>query len=285
MFNNIISVYNKYGVKLVSYEYNAWGLSFAYYHNNGANTSVVKNPYTYRGYYYDSDLGLYYLQSRYYDPNTCRFISADCYLSTGQGLLGYNMFAYCNNNPVMGYDPTGTWDRGGVIIGMSLVIVGVAAAATIGVATPIALIASAAVITTGATMICAAATDSQMVIDVSLSIPIKDTAYVKIGQSALIDFDADEVNSYVHIGGGIGISSGPSYSTGLVRNYNTPNDYSGWFIDVFAGFTGGVDYGWSPNEDIFSATQATTITFSFGASGGVGGDYYSDPTQIIQWGD
>lgn len=50
---------------------------------------------------------MYYLQSRYYDPNTCRFINADGYVSTGQGILGYNMFAYCGNNPVMRVDPGG----------------------------------------------------------------------------------------------------------------------------------------------------------------------------------
>ena len=58
------------------------------------------NPFRYRGYYYDADLELYYLNSRYYDSNTGRFISPDKYISTGQGLLGYNMFAYCGNNPV-----------------------------------------------------------------------------------------------------------------------------------------------------------------------------------------
>ena len=46
------------------------------------------------------ELGLYYLQSRYYDPELCRFLNADAYVSTGQGELGNNMFAYCNNNPV-----------------------------------------------------------------------------------------------------------------------------------------------------------------------------------------
>lgn len=50
---------------------------------------------------------MYYLQSRYYDPNTCRFINADSYIAMGQGLTGYNMFAYCGNNPVTRIDPTG----------------------------------------------------------------------------------------------------------------------------------------------------------------------------------
>ncbi len=49
------------------------------------------------------------MQSRYYDATICRFINADGYVSTGQGVIGNNMFAYCNNNPVMGYDPTGEY--------------------------------------------------------------------------------------------------------------------------------------------------------------------------------
>jgi RHS repeat-associated protein len=78
----------------------------------------------YRGYYYDSDLNMYYLQSRYYDPNTCRFINADGYISTGQGLTGYNMFAYCGNNPVTGYDPTGHLNWGILASGIGQVLVG-----------------------------------------------------------------------------------------------------------------------------------------------------------------
>ena len=58
------------------------------------------NPLRYRGYYYDQETGLYHLWSRYYDPQTGRFINADVLTSTGQGMLGYNMFAYCLNNPV-----------------------------------------------------------------------------------------------------------------------------------------------------------------------------------------
>ena len=61
----------------------------------------------YRGYYYDDDFDLYYLATRYYDPEVCRFITADSYVSTGQGILGYNRYAYCGNNPVMRVDPTG----------------------------------------------------------------------------------------------------------------------------------------------------------------------------------
>ena len=72
------------------------------------------NPFRYRGYYYDVETGFYYLQTRYYDPTICRFINADNYelvaeLSCVPGEL--NMYAYCNNNPIMCTDPTGCfWD-------------------------------------------------------------------------------------------------------------------------------------------------------------------------------
>ncbi len=64
------------------------------------------NPFRYRGYYYDTETGLYYLNSRYYDPRTCRFISADILLDT-RTFPGYNLFAYCLNNPELYADPSG----------------------------------------------------------------------------------------------------------------------------------------------------------------------------------
>jgi len=64
------------------------------------------NPIRYRGYYYDAETGLYYLQSRYYDPEICRFVNADNQLATGN-ITGLNLFAYCGNNPVNTLDPTG----------------------------------------------------------------------------------------------------------------------------------------------------------------------------------
>ena len=65
------------------------------------------NPIRHRGYYYDSETELYYLLSRYYDPEICRFINADNQLATGSDLTGLNLFAYCGNNPVNRADPTG----------------------------------------------------------------------------------------------------------------------------------------------------------------------------------
>ena len=88
--------------EMASYTYNAWGEIVA---SSGSMANI--NPLRYRGYYYDTETGFYYLQSRYYDPANHRFINADCYASTGTGFLGYNMFAYCNNNPVSSTDSSG----------------------------------------------------------------------------------------------------------------------------------------------------------------------------------
>ena len=73
------------------------------------------NPFRYRGYYLDTETNLYYLQSRYYDSYVGRFINADGQLNGG--LLGYNLFAYCENNPVMYVDPTGEFLLSALIIG------------------------------------------------------------------------------------------------------------------------------------------------------------------------
>ena len=126
MQGDIVRVYNSEGVKLVSYVYTAWGeITSTTYHNSGANTTVTNNPFTYRGYYYDRDLGLYYLQSRYYDSKVCRFISPDTYISTGQGIIGYNMYSYCENNPVIRADYTGRLWR--IVLIMAIAVVTIVA--------------------------------------------------------------------------------------------------------------------------------------------------------------
>ena len=105
---DIVAIYTSAGVKKASYAYDAWGNATITYHN-GASSSSINNPFTYRGYYFDKDLGLYYLNSRYYDSNTSRFISADTigYLGADGGLNSYNLYAYCGNNPIMCSDPEG----------------------------------------------------------------------------------------------------------------------------------------------------------------------------------
>ena len=91
---------------VVEYLYDAWGQEVG---RGGTmwQTLGERNPFRYRGYYYDTESGLYYLNSRYYDPQTCRFINADGYIDNAQGIHSQNMFAYCMNNPVMYSDPSG----------------------------------------------------------------------------------------------------------------------------------------------------------------------------------
>ena len=102
---DIIAIVNASGTKLVEYQYDAWGkVTVA----SGSNANLAaKNPFRYRGYYYDAETGFYYLQSRYYDPQTGRFLNADAYADTGDTVLSTNMFAYCENDPVNGVDYDG----------------------------------------------------------------------------------------------------------------------------------------------------------------------------------
>ena len=113
------------GTKVVEYTYDAWGKLIS---TTGtlATSLGADNPFRYRGYYYDTETGLYYLMTRYYDPEVCRFISADVYMTTGQGVLGGNMWAYCLNNPLI-YDD----DQGGFGI-LGTLLVGAAIGAVFG---------------------------------------------------------------------------------------------------------------------------------------------------------
>ena len=125
---DIVAVYDAAGNKHISYTYDAWGNFETEYHNGCTAFSVASyNPFLYRGYYYDTELQMYYLQSRYYDPMVGRFINADGYIYNGQGILGCNMFAYCNNNPVMFSDPTGE----SITISTIILIISIVAAVSV----------------------------------------------------------------------------------------------------------------------------------------------------------
>ncbi len=103
---DVVMLVNFNCTPVAAYTYDAWG-KLCRTTGSMASTLGIYNPLRYRGYVYDVDTGLYYLQSRYYNPEMGRFINADSYVSTGQGIIGNNMFAYCNNNPVCNIDPTG----------------------------------------------------------------------------------------------------------------------------------------------------------------------------------
>ena len=101
---DVVRMEDANGNVLASYSYDPWGKIIS------ATGSLAEiNPLRYRGYVYDQETGFYYLQSRYYDPAISRFLNADGYAVTGEGgVLGYNMFAYCNNDPVNKSDTDGS---------------------------------------------------------------------------------------------------------------------------------------------------------------------------------
>ena len=103
---DIIAIVDKESNTVVQYSYDAWGVCTITEDNSGNNIAEV-NSYRYRGYYFDVEIGMYYLQSRYYNPEIGKWINEDRCVSTGQGILGYNMFAYCGNNPIVHLDKKG----------------------------------------------------------------------------------------------------------------------------------------------------------------------------------
>lgn len=137
---DIIGIIDSNGEELVNYVYDAWGNHTAYNaktndpldissYESYINTSnieqfiAIKNPFRYRGYYYDFETGLYYLNSRYYDPEIGRFVNADnisILLESKELINGLNLYAYCNNNPIINSDELGDawwhWLVGALII-------------------------------------------------------------------------------------------------------------------------------------------------------------------------
>ena len=126
IFGDVLAIYDMSGLLAATYEYDAWG-NHKIYNQNGAeiNKSTIHigniNPIRYRGYYWDSDFNLYYLQSRYYSPELGRFISPDSveYLAPDT-IGGLNLYAYCMNNPISYCDPSGHFAIGTFLIGLAV---------------------------------------------------------------------------------------------------------------------------------------------------------------------
>ena len=154
--SDIVKLIDKTGATVVEYRYDSWGKLLS---TSGSLASTLgkNNPFRYRGYVFDEETGFYYVSSRYYDPEIGRFINADDIAYLGmRGLTSYNLFAYCGNNPVMGYDPYGTFDwssfgkgAGWLAIGITAICVGVSVL-TCGVAAPAMMAVAAVTVTAGA---------------------------------------------------------------------------------------------------------------------------------------
>ena len=109
--NDITGLIDENGVSVVQYQYDSWGKLLGIT-GSLASTIGKRNPFRYRGYYYDDETGFYYVSSRYYDPEIGRWINADDAIAgVGGDIRGYNLFAYCMNNPVNMSDYTGHWPQ------------------------------------------------------------------------------------------------------------------------------------------------------------------------------
>ncbi len=112
LLGDIIGILNSQYQKIVSYQYDDWGKILSIKDSTGqdiinpTNIGII-NPFRYRGYYYDSETGLYYLNSRYYNPEWCRFISADALIASNQDFPSFNLYVYASNNPIMNTDISG----------------------------------------------------------------------------------------------------------------------------------------------------------------------------------
>ncbi len=122
---DVITIVNKDAQVVAKYSYDAWGVCTVTQDSSECGIATV-NPYRYRSYYYDADIQMYYLQSRYYDMFTARYINADDIkaLSADNTILSCNIFTYCKNNSITNIDDTGKW--------LIQLICGVAGAALFG---------------------------------------------------------------------------------------------------------------------------------------------------------
>ena len=148
------------------YVYDAWGDIVSVTDANGnaitdQNHVANRNPIRYRGYYYDTESGLYYLNSRYYDPVTCRFINLDNQISSDSDLTGLNLFSYCGNNPVNRADPTGHawwhWALAAAVVVVAAVAVVATAGGVVAGAAAVGAVASGCAATSTAATVAAGA--------------------------------------------------------------------------------------------------------------------------------
>ena len=108
---DVVGLVDSNGNTVVSYTYDAWGHPESIT-GSMASTLGAANPFRYRSYYFDTESGLYYLMSRYYDPVVGRWINADSVIAgVGGSVQGNNAFTYCFNNPINMVDSTGHWPK------------------------------------------------------------------------------------------------------------------------------------------------------------------------------
>ena len=120
--DDVIGIIDKAGVLVVEYHYDGWG-TLMFTSGEMKNTLGMLNPFTFRGYVWDKASGLYYLRSRWYNPENGRFVNADTLIV--KSVLGQNVFCYCWNNSTNYVDITGAFAISAIFTGVGAVIGGV----------------------------------------------------------------------------------------------------------------------------------------------------------------
>ena len=238
---DVMSIANASGSIVVNYTYDAWGNILS---TTGSMASTVGavNPIRYRSYYYDGETGFYYLQSRYYDPAIRRFINADGYINANGDILGFNMYAYCGNNPVMYVDYSGNapdWNMflQGALFAACGILTVVAVISTGGTCIPAVALAYAALGTAG--VAATAVGVSEMYEAVEGNNPIRDTIgeenydLLKYGSATVISF------------GGAILETGMSMSVCFIAGTEVLSESGHRLIEnIEAG-----DYVWATNPE------------------------------------
>ena len=247
---NIVTIVNAAGAPVVQYYYDAWGNHKVYdgdYITEMTSPTFIGNlnPFRYRGYYYDVETKLYYLQSRYYDPEVGRIISADqVEYTTPEAFDGLNIYAYCNNNPVMFVDPSGTIGVRKVLATLGIlaasIIFAVAVVASAGSVAAVAGVAAAAVglSASAVSTVCTVAMVTTQVLGVTIGLcgisdaiesftggynPIRDELLG--GDNALYN----KSKTIYHFAGSVAITIG-SFAPDIIKSvarYGTPKYYNG----------------------------------------------------------
>ncbi|MBE6673891.1 MAG: hypothetical protein E7596_02155 [Ruminococcaceae bacterium] len=209
---DIIGIYDTSGNCVASYTYNAWG-ECTVTNNTSANIGNI-NPFRYRGYYFDTETGFYYLNARYYDPQIKRFINADDRMLAGD-VNGANLFAYCGNNPVNRTDPVGEawWHwaiAGAIVVACAVAVVVTAGGATAGIAAVASVANGMAAATTASTVAAGAFIGS--------SVALGTTALIAADNSNSLEEFAEKGSWEVVANTTAGVIVGGSYGYDIAKS-------------------------------------------------------------------
>lgn len=228
---DVIGIYEFSGRLMASYDYDEWGnctVNVLAADNNGHAVDspdhiAYANPFRYRGYFYDAETGFYYLNSRYYDPGTGRFVNVDKVVSgTGQSVHGYNLFSYGFNNPINMSDADGNmpkWLSGAlnIVSGVTQIVSGFALGLSTS-CTGVGLVAASFLILNGAATI---ASGVAKISNSARGTNLNEENFMKTGMRS--------------IGGLIGGKTGESIGNGA---YNVANIAATAYSIIGGGATG-----------------------------------------------